>query len=237
MRDEETLQERLENSRPVDEGWTNQVYETSEGTIIKVFSNHFIETPIFALTDLLHGKINYPSKKERMQKEKDSKKFLKSNDYAAPAVLNEYSNALEMEKISGESLRTRLQDLDSEQTFQIGLKIGELIAELHSKDFSIGDATFENFYLSEDRIYSIDHEYSSLNSDFIDKERDIIHVISDAIEEKPDTYRKFREGFETGYREANKIELLAAFAFSNLTSILSVELGKTRNSFRNLLKI
>lgn len=97
MTEPSTLQDRIQASKPVDEGWTNRVYETSEGTIIKVFSTHFFEAVFFGLADILHGKLNFPFRNERLQKEVDVKNSLSDKGYKVPEIIEVYPDALEQE--------------------------------------------------------------------------------------------------------------------------------------------
>lgn len=232
----ESLTQRINGSEPVDQGWTNRVYRTKEGTVIKVFSNHMFEALIFGIADILHGKLNMPFKGERLQKEIEMKKSLKEKEYFVPEIIKVYSNALEMEEIEGYSLAELFKEEGPEQLDETGQKIGRLIARLHKQKFSLGDATFENFYINGDQVYTIDHEYGSLNSDFFDRERDVIHILSDALEQEHGKYEAFREGFEKAFREFNSTELISAISFSIFTSVLGLQPRRLKRTLLNAVK-
>lgn len=95
---ETKLRKRIDNSVLIEEGWTNQVYETPEGTIIKVFSSHLLEAFKFSLADLSHGKLNIPDREERLQKEVEMKERLRKEGYKAPKVTEVYKRAIEMQR-------------------------------------------------------------------------------------------------------------------------------------------
>lgn len=233
MTEPSTLQDRIQASKPVDEGWTNRVYETSEGTIIKVFSTHFFEAVFFGLADILHGKLNFPFRNERLQKEVDVKNSLSDKGYKVPEIIEVYPDALEMEKVKGESLAGLLREERMEESKELGNRTGELISGLHSDNFSLGDTTFENFYVLEEEVFTIDHEYSSLNSDFFDKERDVIHILSDALEQESGKYKAFREGFEEAYRKFSRPELFFAVIFSVFTSMMGLQPYRIKRTLVN----
>ncbi|MEF8880400.1 MAG: hypothetical protein V5A72_01045 [Candidatus Nanohaloarchaea archaeon] len=233
----ESIKNRIKDSNPVDNGWTNRVYETSEGTIIKVFSTHFFEALIFGSVDFLHGKSNIPFRNERLEKEVEMKQTLEKKGYSVPVIIEVYSNALEMERIEGKSIANVIEELDLEEVRKLGEKTGDLVSSLHSEQISLGDATLENFYIDSDKIYTIDHEYGSLNSDSFDKERDVVHILSDALEQETEKYQAFRKGFEKSYREFASAELIAATAFSIFTSLLAFQLQKLKRTLFNVVKI
>ena len=225
-------EERLKSSEPVEKGWTNRVFETPEGTIIKVFSSHFLEALFFGLFDLSHRKLNIPLRGERLQKEIDVKKDLRRDGFEVPEIIEVYSNAIEMEKVEGADLREVLQDGSSEEVREIGYKTGKLFSGLHDAGYSLGDATFENIYLKGGNFCTLDHEYASSDSDFFDKERDFIHLLSDAMEHE--SYSAFREGFEEAYREFNRPELVLAASFSVFTSLLDVNISQVKETLVQL---
>ena len=236
MTEPSTLEDRIQASKPLDEGWTNRVYETSEGTIIKVFSTHIFEAVIFGLADILHGKPNFPFRRERLQKEIEVKNSLTESGYEVPEVIEVYPHAIEMEKVEGRTLSELVEDAEIEEVQRLGRRTGELISGLHEKDFSLGDATFENFYIHDEKICTIDHEYSSMSSDLLDKERDVIHLFSDALEQETGKYKAFREGFEEAYRKFNRPEMVLAAFFSVLTSILGLQPYRIKRTLSNTVK-
>lgn len=236
MTEPSTLGDRIQASKPVDEGWTNRVYETPEGTVIKVFSRHIFESLIFGVADFLHGKINIPFRGERLQKEIDIKESLREKGYQVPQIIEIYPNAIEMEQVEGKSLAKLVKHAENEQVRNLGTRTGELLSGLHSENCSLGDATFENFYIHEEKICTIDHEYSSKNSDFFDRERDVIHILSDALEQEREKYQAFREGFEESYRQFNRPEIIIAVVFSVSTSILSLQLRRLKKIMLNTFR-
>lgn len=231
-----SVKQRIKDSEPIDEGWTNRVYETPESTIIKVFSTHILEALIFGTADILHGKPNIPFRSERLQKEVEMKKSLSEQGYAVPEILAVYQNAVEIEKVGDKSLAEIIEEKELEEVRDAGRKTGELISGLHADNYSLGDATFQNFYIDGDKIYTIDHEYSSMNSDWIDLERDAIHILSDSLEYGDEKHKAFTNGFETTFREFKTSERFLAIFFSMFTSILGLQPRRLKNTVSNSVK-
>lgn len=193
--------EKAENAETIQKGWTNKVYKTKEGTIVKVFSKHKFQSIIFATADLLHGKLNIPFRENRLQKEVEMKQKLSEKNYKVPKIIQTSKKAIELEEIQGNSLKQDLKENNLEKSRLKARIVAKFLKQLHKDDFSLGDASFENLFIKNNDIYSIDHEYTTSNSDKWDRKRDIVHIYSDTYQLSDDKREIFLEEFQENYRE------------------------------------
>lgn len=215
----------LTNSKetePIKEGWTNRVYRTDQGTIIKVFSQHKLESIIFATADILHGKLNIPFRENRLEKELEMKQKLSEKDYKVPKIIQKSEKAIEVEEIQGNSLKQDLEGKGLEKIMENAEIVAKFLKQLHEDNFSLGDASFENLFIKNKEVYSIDHEYATDNSDRWDKKRDIIHIYSDAYKLNREKREIFLEEFQKNYREIKTGEKITGLIFLNISKLATL---------------
>lgn len=118
---------------------------------------------------------------ERTRKETKMLSNAKRAGVKAPNVLNTGRDFIEMQKISGKTLRDCFDSLKNWK--EVCEKIGESIAKLHSNDLIHGDLTTSNMILTKKGVYLIDFGLGFESKRSEDKAVDI-HVLEEALTAK-----------------------------------------------------
>lgn len=113
---------------------------------------------------------------------REAKLFEKAGNNV-PKILNvdEKNYEIEMEYVEGKLLRDILNNLDEEKRKEIMIKIGKIIADLHSKDIIHGDLTTSNMILKKDEVYFIDFGLGFISRRDEDKAVDL-RLLKQALE-------------------------------------------------------
>ncbi|MFB6241194.1 MAG: hypothetical protein ABEJ36_00125 [Candidatus Nanosalina sp.] len=69
------VESALEGSVPIEEGKTNQVFETSDGNIVKVYSDSSLTALLDSFYRLMTGTGTYPDREERIENVRQVRRF------------------------------------------------------------------------------------------------------------------------------------------------------------------
>ena len=130
------------------------------------------------------------SKLRSSRTRKEARLFEKAKNNV-PKILNfdEKNFKIEMEYISGQLLRDIVNNLNDEDRKAIMMNVGEIIADLHSKDIIHGDLTTSNMILKDNKVYFVDFGLGFISKREEDKAVDL-HLLKQALES---THFNFRE--------------------------------------------
>ncbi|MFH0956311.1 MAG: KEOPS complex kinase/ATPase Bud32 [Candidatus Aenigmatarchaeota archaeon] len=90
-----------------------------------------------------------------------------------PAVSAVGKYSITMEEVRGERLKDRLDSMAARKQKAVAVKIGEMVAMLHSADIIHGDLTTSNMILKDDGIYLIDFGLGKVSHKVEDKATDL----------------------------------------------------------------
>jgi len=227
------IEECFKQGKPIQEGLTNDVRMTENGTVIERYSRYPITSLYVSLVSLLGGRLEYIDRSKRIENEREAAEFINERtSINAPGIIGSEGHYVEYEKVTGVSCFQRLSSSGREEAEDLGTSIGRFISEVHSQNVALRDLRLENFVLSDGEIYSIDHEYSVFNSGETDSLVDTVTLLSSA-RQNPNF-----ASFMSGFSEECEIGFLA-YTGSAITSILDSamlqrDLGRFQNAVRNI---
>jgi len=195
----------------LEEGLSNNVY-ASEDKILKVYT-HFPLTSFYAtFLELITGNLDYISRNDRINVEKEIIPFIEEAGLKSPEILDSGEEFVIFQKIEGESGYQHLNNCSEAEAESFGRALKNFLVDLHNQGVALRDARVSN-YLVGDSIYSIDHEYASVDAGrfffFIDE----LTVTSSA--RQTDKYHSFVKGFKPR-RIAIVLSIFMAFYHSIL---------------------
>lgn len=207
------IERRIREAEKSDTALTNDVYFTSEGTVVKIYPKYPLSSFYTSFANLLGLRFQYVSRETRMSNEVEVKERIKETGLSAPEVVYRGEEAIEFEKVPGVSGYDYLETCSEREARELGRKVGEFLPELHSKDVALRDFRVSNMHVDEDlELYLIDHEYSVLGSGKVFKWVDELTLFSSVRQTQ--RYRDFVEGY-TEVKNASRTALL----FSVFTSL------------------
>lgn len=211
---DEDIEKLLESAEPVEAGMTNEVWDAGD-VMVKKYSK---QAPLaLALTafKIPEGRLEYPSREQRMENERTAEKYFSDRDLTAPEIEMSDSDCMVFDKVSGDSFSEIVEEIDEDEAYEVARKAGHVTAEMHEDDCARRDHRPENLMLDieEDdlELHLIDNEYFTDEASEMDKKADVITFLSEAKTYSPDKYREVREGFENGYgRDIGRFESVIA---------------------------
>ena len=181
-----------EEGEALEEGLSNNVY-ASEDKILKIYT-HFPLTSFYAtFLELVTGNLDYISRNDRISVEKEIIPFIEEAGLKSPEILDSGDDFIVFQRIEGESGYQHLNNCTRSEAESFGRDLKSFLVKLHNQGVALRDARVSN-YLIGDSIYSIDHEYASINAGrfffFIDE----LTVTSSA--RQTERYHSFVQGFK-----------------------------------------
>ena len=148
-----------------------------------------------------HPVLDEEIRRKRNKREASVLKKLFDAGLPVPRVIKTTDYSLELEKISGNTASTELENANS----AVGLarEMGGLIAMIHSLGVIHGDLTPANFIVSK-KLYAIDFGLSFHSLKAEDKATDL-HVLEESLEAKyPKRWKELWQAVLEGYAEEAK---------------------------------
>jgi len=170
----------------------NYSFRTSEGTIVKYFTNFSLVELDLTIFHLLHGNLSVPTAVERAEAEVEFReKFPEIN---TPEIVNIEDRVIEGEEIEGENLIDAVEKGEIDP-YEMGKEIGDIISKIEDKNYLFWDITPEDFMVKE-RLWLTDAEWFSEGSS--SAHRTIIKGGFYASSKKlgPEDKKKLRKGYE-----------------------------------------
>lgn len=178
----------------LEEGLSNRVY-ASENKVLKVYTLFPFTSFYATFLEFITGNWSYISRIDRMTVEKDILQYIENTEVKSPEILELGDDYIIFERIEGSSGYEYLNQCTELEANEFGQKAKKFLIDLHSQNVALRDARVSNFIIS-DEVYSIDHEYGSLDAGrfffFIDE----LTVTSSA--RQTENYIDFIEGFQPG---------------------------------------
>lgn len=187
------LEKLLEEAEPVGDGLSNTVLATDD-YIIKKYSKYPFTSFYTSLLEVFDFRINYVNRQERMKNEQDMIEVVRDSGVQAPAISLVQDDVIVFDRIRGKDGFLYLNECSSEDSRKLGNEMRNFLDELHRKDAAIRDCRISNFIISEQGIYSIDHEYSGMNAGLFFRFLDEATLLASV--RQTSGYSNFIEGFQ-----------------------------------------
>lgn len=146
----------------------------------------------------------------RNNRTKREAKLFDKAETNVPKIINvdEKNFQIEMEYIEGDLLRDILNKINEEKRKEIMMKVGKVIADLHSKNIIHGDLTTSNMILKNNDVYFVDFGLGFISAREEDKAVDL-HLLKQALESthfdiRDKCFNYILEGYKN-YNEFDKI--------------------------------
>lgn len=189
---------------------TNNVQKFDD-KVVKKYNKHPITAFIQGFTNSIGVDPKYPSRRDRMKSECQTKKELKSKGVKTPEIIDKNETSITFEKIEGQNGYNYLSFCSSERATQFGENIGKIVKQVHEENIALKDIRISNFVINEQGIYSIDHEYSKTSNDkLFFQVVDLVTLFGSV--RQTDNYEEFIEGFEKINDVPTFVHILSFFA-------------------------
>lgn len=200
---EKNIEDLIEGAETDEEGLTNDVYFTDE-YVIKRYSRYPFTSFLMSMTNIFSG-FEYYSRRRRMSNEVKTKQLLEQNSpVSVPQVIDKGEEYLVFENVEGESGFEYINEGSRDEAFELGQRLSNLFEEIHSQDITLRDSRLSNFLVEGEKIYSIDHEYADLQSNWFLSSFDGITLMASA--RQTSNYRPLKEGFSP-----SKVSMITSF--------------------------
>jgi len=216
-----------DKAEEVEEGLSNKVY-FHDGKVYKLYRFFPVPGLYASLLELLRGRLIFYSRRRRIRNEVKISKLLGTEKVTTAEVINVSNNKIVFEKVPGVSGFTYLNNCTEDGAVKLGKDLKEFLEDTHDRDIALKDARLSNFIVDKDRIYSIDHEYASLEAGKLFKILDELTVISSA--RQTENFHSFRKGF----RPHRYAEFLSIFTAIYHIILFDRELERARNLWKSL---
>ena len=205
----------------IEEGLSNEVFFHED----KVYKSYrFFPLPgLYAsLLELFRGRLNFFGRRKRIRNEIKMTGLVEKAGLETPEIFEIDKNVIVFEKVPGHSGFKYLASCTDEEAEKFGKDLKDFLENLHELDVALKDARLSNF-LIEEEIYSIDHEYASLEAGKFFKLLDELTVLSSA--RQTENYHAFKKGF----RPHHYADLLSVFTALYHVLIFNRELSRLKN--------
>lgn len=181
----------VEDAERGDEGLSNDIFFT-EDRVVKVYSWFPVTALIASLGTVFSGPELF-TREKRMVREEQSLDFFEASEFDAPEILEASDNVLVFERVEGDSGFEWVDSLDDSE--EAGERFRRGLVQLHDQGFALRDARLTNFIVS-DGVFSIDHEFCDVNSNFFSEFVDWLTLTSSA--RQTSSYNGFIRGLRPG---------------------------------------
>lgn len=232
----EFISQAMDDSDELEGSLTNEVTETYTGTIMKRFEDRPKTAYFQAVGKLLGGKLEYETREDRIQNERDYREVAEKAGLYTPDILGQHEEFVEFERVDGETLPDYLNETDPDDARDVGEKLGESLKVVHDEDYAVTDLRINNIIVQDDgQLASVDHEYATDEATSWDKQLDILTLVSSARQVDEDSYEAFRDGFEDGYEDTvnTSIDLMTSASAPLHASMLERDKERTTNALKN----
>lgn len=189
------VKEFKENAETLEEGLSNSVY-ASEDRVLKVYT-YFPFTSIYAtFLEIVNGDITYISRNDRMNVEEEIVEIIWDSGFRCPEILERADNYIIFERVPGKSGYEHLNTCTPQEAEEFGEKVRDFLENLHEHGTALRDSRVSNFIVDGNEVYSIDHEYASLEAGRFFSFIDELTVTSSARQTV--RYLEFVHGFQPG---------------------------------------
>lgn len=216
-----------EDAETVEEGLSNEVYFYND-KVYKVYRFFPVPGLYASLLELFRGRLIFFSRNRRIRNELKMSNLVGNNKVKTAEVLDIKDKTIVFEKVPGVSGFNYLSRCSDEEAFRLGQNLKEFLEDIHDKDVAIKDCRLSNFIIDDETIYSIDHEYASLEAGKFFKILDELTLLSSA--RQTTNYHSFKDGFEPHKYAV----FLSIFTAVYHIILFDQELDRLRNLFNSL---
>jgi hypothetical protein len=224
---EDEIQELLEDAEPIGDGLSNHVYAT-EDKVIKIYSRFPFTSFYTSLLEIFEFKLNYIDRGQRMKNEHQLRDSIHKAGFSTPDIHFVGERAIVFERIKGLPGFRYMESCTPEEAEELGERFKKFLDDLHSRGGAIRDCRISNYMIDGDEVYSIDHEYSGMNSNRVFRFIDDATLLA-SIRQTP-SYRGFARGFEPSLVVSIASVLLAL----DHVILFDPEIKRVRNIARSL---
>lgn len=213
----------------VEEGLSNEVYFHGD----KVYKTYrFFPVPgLYAsLLELMRGRLIFFSRNRRIRNEVKMAELVSNDKVDTADIIEVEDRTIIFEKVPGMSGFNYLSNCSDEEAFKLGQNLKEFLEDIHDKDVALKDCRLSNFIIDDETVYSIDHEYASLEAGKFFKILDELTVLSSA--RQTTNYHSFKEGFRP-HKYAVYLSVITAFYHIILFDQELERVKNLFNSFKN----
>lgn len=216
-----------EDAETVEEGLSNEVYFHND-KVYKLYRFFPVPGLYASLLELFRGRLIFFSRNRRIRNELKMSDLVGNNKVKTAEVLDIKDKTIVFEKVPGVSGFNYLSQCSDEEAFRLGQNLKEFLEDIHDKDVAIKDCRLSNFIIDDETIYSIDHEYASLEAGTFFKILDELTLLSSA--RQTTNYHSFKDGFEPHKYAV----FLSIFTAVYHIILFDQELDRLRNLFNSL---
>ncbi|MFB6145559.1 MAG: hypothetical protein ABEJ99_03570 [Candidatus Nanohaloarchaea archaeon] len=214
----------------IEEGYTNQVYRTDRGTVLKFYCDNSLGSLFHMLRELIVGQ-RLMKAPRRIEAEKEVRRVL-GNDFRFPRIVDEGDDWLEFELIEDRSV-SEMMDKEPTSSWRLGRQVGELMNGVHAEEVFLSDWALEDMIVTDQGLALMDFEFGGKidQSSRVKHDRISLFTRTAALETGP--YRDFMDGFRSEV-SIHKSTVLSGFLVSFFFNLFYVwKDGRPGNVLKN----
>lgn len=213
-----------------EEGDTNDVFLTGEGTVVKKFSKVSFPAVAISLVYMFTGYPRFFTRDNRMDNEKEIRTKNQHN-LEFPAIISAGEKFMEFEYIEGKSLKEKAENPD--ECEEMGKLLGNAMEGLQSENIFLVDYSLDNFILTGEDLYHIDPEYSGFRNSKANRLMDILSLLFAFKILPPENYRNALQGLESVRGSTSFLEMFLANSVALLYAVFLGSRAEFSNSVKN----
>ncbi len=196
-----------EDAVNVEEGLSNKVY-FHEDKVYKIYRFFPVPGLYASLLELFRGRLIFYGRNRRIRNSIKMAELVRKTGFETAEILKQEGRLIVFERIEGVSGFEYLSNCTEEEASELGFDMRQGLEELHDMDVALKDARLSNFIIKDEDVYSIDHEYSSLEAGKLFKILDELTLLSSA--RQTSNYHAFKKGFRP-HKHAVLLSIITAF--------------------------
>lgn len=204
------VEQLLEESVPLEAGRTNEVYESPEKNVLKVYSDSSLSAFMDGLYRMITGTGTYADREERMENVQRVREYEDELPLKFPDIEYVGQRSLEFEKVPGKGIDEHLEELNGFRSYDVGHRLGEALDTLQDQEISMKVFSLDNIKIDDYDLYSLDHEFWNDSSTRRSRKMEKMLMLSAAVDLQPENLENFVDGFEDAYGEVKGLERLVS---------------------------
>lgn len=193
------VEELLEDSIPLKEGRTNEVFEGSEGNVVKIYSDSSVSAYMDGLYRMATGTGSYPEREERIGNVQSVRQYEEDIPLNFPDIKYVSQRSVEFEKVPGKAIDQHMEELNGFRCYDMGYRLGETLETLQGEGVAMKVFSLDNIKAEGYDLHALDQEFWNESSTRRSKKMEKILILSAAKGLEPESRTHFLEGFEDAY--------------------------------------
>jgi len=201
---------------PVESGYTNKVWRTNEGTVVKKYRNFSVGSIIYFILNLVFFR-QFVTAKKRIEAEKKVREVM-SEEYNFPKIINEEYPWLEMEEVKAQSMAEIINqgEIDAKKA---GKQFGKMVKAFHSEECYRNDWNLEDVFLQDDKPVMVDLEFGGAHATELRKKVDRVFLLYQSRLMDSRDFQKFYRGLST-HVDVSRFEVFLGFFAAFFTAMI-----------------